>query len=735
MLLGFIVSACKTIEDGPAMNAWTASAPAQRPAPFEGRRALDGAPVLASGRGGEPTIVEGTGRFVGDPPTGSVKRSVETQDDGVTINLVNVPAAQAAKTILGDILSVRYSVDPTVEGRLTIQTPKPVSTSAALDLFQAALRSNNAALVNTRGVYRIVPADQAAVGAKLRVPGEADLSEPVGVGLQVVQLKYVAASEMRRVLEPIAPRGGIVRVDDPRNLITLSGSREEVASMMEAISLFDVDVMKGMSFALVPLKTSQPDAIAGELRTIFSSDREGPLAGMVQFLPNRRLGAVLVVSAQPKYLTRAEEWIRRLDKQAQGGEKQLFTYSVQNRRAEELVGVLQSMFANETTGRSSSTPTKNVAPPYQESNLQTASISQSGGKQGGGTGSSFGGSSAQGGIVQARFPQNAPTAASSRPNTAQLGADDGADGPRIRVVADQAKNAILIEARPDDYRRLLRVVSVLDVLPKQVLIEATIAEVTLNDDLKFGLRWALRGKHDEFDFTDAASGAVNSVFPGFSYALTASNIAASLNALSQVTDVNIISSPSLTVMDNRSAVLQIGDQVPITTQSAVSVLGVGTPIVNSISYRDTGVILALTPQINESGRVMLDVEQEVSSVANTTSSTIDSPTIRQRRIRTSVALNNGEALVLGGLMQDSKTVSRTQVPIFGDLPLVGNAFKNKDNQVSKTELIIIIAPHVMRNVDEARRITDEFRRDMGLYARRDHARQRSLETTVKRVFD
>ena len=206
-----------------------------------------------------------------------------------------MPAPQAAKTILGDILAVKYTVDPGIEGKITIQTPKPVARSAVIDLFQAALRSNNAALVNRNGSYRIVPADQAIVGASIQTDDSPNSGEVIGSGLQVVQLKYVAASEMRRALESIAPHGGIVRTDDARNLITLNGNRQDIASMMEAIALFDIDTMKGMSFALVPVKTSQPDAIAGELKTVFASDRDGPMAGMVQFLPNKRLGAILVI--------------------------------------------------------------------------------------------------------------------------------------------------------------------------------------------------------------------------------------------------------------------------------------------------------------------------------------------------------------------------------------------------------------------------------------------------------
>ena len=225
------------------------------------------------------------------------------------------------------------------------------------------------------------------------------------------------------------------------------------------------------------------------------------------------------------------------------------------------------------------------------------------------------------------------------------------------------------------------------------------------------------------------------MFPGFSYVLTAAHIAGTLNALNDITTVRMISSPSLTVMDNRTAYLQIGDEVPITTQSAVSVLTVGAPVVNSVSYKDTGIILKITPRINASGRVLLDLQQEVSSVVPTTTSGIDSPTIRQRRIKTSVVVNNGEGLALGGLIQNGDNGLQKQVPILGSIPILGGVFRNKDDNLSKTELLIFITPMVMRTVAEARWLTDEFRREL----QRDFpplgTQQQQIERTIKRLVE
>jgi general secretion pathway protein D len=759
LLLG--LPGCLTLENGTATPASTDAMAngwgrMSRARPDDGKsRQAPTASTVAEKTQGETTYVEGTGRFVGDPPFRARPFSPGTNDDGVTVNLVNVPAPQAAKTILGDMLGIKYTVDPGIEGKVTIQTPNPVPKSTVIDLFQAALRANNAALVKANGQYRILSADQAAVGAAIKVSGPADFEERLGSRVQVVPLRYVAAAEIRRVLEPIVPHNSIIRTDEARHTITLSGSEEEITSMLDAISIFDVDVMKGMSFAIVPVKTSQPTAIADELKNVFGSDREGPMSGMVRFLPNKRLGAVLIISPQPRYLARAETWARKLDEHAAGSEKQFFTYAVQNRPAQELVDVLQSMFATELGANRSG---RNVAPRSQEARLQSSGSSSSGTSAGsssfgastggqafgssgggfatsGGFGSSSGFGQAQGGQSgMTRTSQSAPMSVAAETTTPASGSgDDGADGPRIKIVADDSKNAILIEATLADYRRVMKVIGTLDVVPNQVLIEATIAEITLNDDLQFGVRWALQGKKASYTFTDSAAGALSSVFPGFSYAFTGANIASSLNALNAITNVNVISAPSLTVADNKTAALQVGDQVPIITQSAESTASTGAPVVNSVSYKDTGVILTITPRINQSGRVLLDIEQEVSSVVPTTSSTLNSPTIQQRKVKTTVLVNNGEGLALGGMIQTNKTVTTNQVPIIGDLPFIGNAFKQKDNQVNKTELIIIITPHVIRNLDEARAVTDEFRRAISVSPK--GSKPRSFEENIRRTFD
>lgn len=679
---------------------------------------------------------DGSGRMIGGSLPG---QKGDDSDANVVLNLSSVPLQQAAKTVLGDMIGVNYVVDPRVDGVVSVQTTRPVTKADALELFQAALAPIGAVLVQSRGIYRIAPADQAATGAIVtgRAPGDGAIG---GNGVRVVQLKFVAATEVAHVLEPMVPKGAIVQADDARNILALKGSPGEIDSMLDTISIFDVDVMRGMSFAVVPVKTSQPEKMVDELKGIFASDKEGPLKGRVRFIPNSRLGAILVVTSQPGYLSRAQSWIRRLDAKANGAERQLHVYQVQNRPAAELAGVLQSMFSNEmkvvsSTARNVSPRSKQIsvaggdakAPDAGGSTSNTDQSGQNGFVRGGGPG---------GGDLQslARALNNEPESPLADPMEPAPSSTGSVGEPPLKIVSDETKNSLLIMANDRDYQRVLRVIQGLDVVASQVLIEAVIAEVTLNDDLQYGVQWQLaKGGTPTATFTNALTGGVAAAFPGFNYAVNAANIAATLSALNALTHVNVISTPSLMVLDNKTARLQIGDQVPITTQSATSTVTASTAIVNSITMQDTGVILSVTPRINESGRVQLQIEQEVSSVVKTTTSNIDSPTIQQRRVKTTVVVNDGEVLALGGMIQDQVSKTSSQIPLLGDLPGLGAMFSNKSNSVNKTELIILITPRVVRDGAESREVTEEYRRKMNVYMPHTSTRERTPFNTLQRM--
>jgi general secretion pathway protein D len=768
------LAACNasSVSGGPPVAEWNVA-----PVPRDVRGGSGGSSggVLPPRTAGKAIVSNGTGKLVGSGRTRS-EATEPVGDDGVTLNLVNLPISQAAKIVIGDIMGADFVVDPKIDGKVTVHTANPVRRKTALDLFQSALRVAGATVVKAGNIYKVVPNDQAAVSGEVitgdSLPPEAT---PLGETARVVQLRYVSASEMKRVLEPIAERGSIVRADDARNTLTISGSAQDLTTLMDAINMFDIDTMRGMSFAMVPVRSSDPDLLAEDLKNVFGSEREGPMGGMIRFVGNKRLASILVISPQAQYISRARAWIEKLDARAEHSEKQFFTYRVQNRPAKELMTVLASVFG------AKGGPESNVSPRFGQSSASSGSGGMFGGGSGGtssplgalsasgptgagsngagtggGGGLNSGGPSGGGGGFGAGFSgaTGSPSSVSglSVPGAGPNGQPPGPtpavsmDNDRYKVGVDDAKNALIVMATPEDYRRIRQVIETLDVLPNQIYLEATIAEVRLNDTLRFGVRWFMQAHPNLFGFSNekAASPALNSIlgdnllgagvnaaFPGFAYAYRTFNQQVTINALNGITDVNIISTPSLTVLDNREAILQVGDQIPVQTLTSVSAIG---NTFNSVSYTNTGVILKLTPHISESGRVMLEIEQEVSNVDPAFDPASTTPRIQQRRVKTQVVVNDSESLMLGGLVKNQTGISAAQIPVAGDVPIVGSLFKDKANTIDKQELIIMITPHVVRSLSEGREITEEYKRKLLDISSRAIGRNHDIEQSTRRTL-
>jgi general secretion pathway protein D len=650
----------------------------------------------------------------------------QSSTGGVTINVVEASVAEVARSVLGETMGVTYVVDPRVKGSLTLRTAQPVPKEALVEIFEQALRSEGAVMVVEGGVYKILPAE--AVGTAVAGLRSGSRGRRPGYGTEIIPLRYVSAEEIERVIKAVAPQASIVRVDPNRNLVMVAGTSLELTSIRETVSVFDVDWMRGMSFALYPVDTGDPEAIVQELDTIFANDRDSPTKGVVRFVPNRRLKSILVITSRPEYLTKASTWLKRIDMAGRATEKQVHVYHVQNRPATELSTLLQRVYTSQARATTGALPTSPAAGQVSLTGPADAPVTEpSSGSSNNGRRGFDSGVPIFSPVPLASPPSPAappPGSADAGQSGLTAGATPGASpvpgddrGAGISVIADEANNSLIITATPGEYKRIQQILTRIDIAPSQVLLEATIAEVTLNDRLKFGLRWFFRAGDSQLRLTDSAVGAVGATFPGFSYFLNVPNVQVALNALTTVTDVNVVSSPSLVVLDNKKATLQVGAEVPVATQSAVSIISPGAPIVNSVTFRSTGVILGITPRISENGRVLLEIEQEVSDVVPTTTSNIDSPTIQQRRVKTTVAVNDGESIVLAGLMQDTNTVTKKQIPLVGQLPVVGNLFKDKDDEIKRTELLIAITPQIVKDAHQMRAIASEFRDRMNFTTR------------------
>jgi general secretion pathway protein D len=432
--------------------------------------------------------------------------------------------------------------------------------------------------------------------------------------------------------------------------------------------------MAAMSFGLLPLEFVDARTAVVELTEILRLGEPG--GSRLRLVPIARLNSVVAVGPRIEDVEEARRWLAWLDQNSGAEEPRLFVHFVQNTRASELAESLNALFGD-GGGEGAAAPRQTRAP-IRDDVLEID-------------------------LTDEQDDFSAPDLG--------FGAPADAFGPTdapLRITAENQRNALLITATPRDYRRIQSAIERLDVAPLQVLLEVTIVEVTLNDNLRYGLQWFFRFG-DEGTASFGPSAVPSAVFPGFNFVFATENLRVALNALTDLTEVRIVSSPSLMVLNNETASLQVGDQVPVATQSVVAVSDPGAPIVNTIQYRDTGVILNVTPRVNNSGLVILDIEQDVSSVASTVTSGIDSPTIQQRKVTSTVAVGDGEMLALGGLISGSRALSRSGVPGLSDVPVLGGLFRSTSDNQNRTELLVLVLPKVVRGASDVRAVTAELR--------------------------
>jgi len=658
-----------------------------------------------------PTIRPGTGALINGIQRAAMTET--TADGDVTLNFSEATVREVMDAVLGQVLHANYTIDPKVQATITVQTARPISREAVLPTLESVLQANGIALVRDDGLYRVVPLAAAARSGPL--PATAPVgTPPAGYAVQIIPFKFASAGQLRKVLEPFVPTGGVLQADTARNLLIVSGTQHDIEAFSHLASVFDVDWMRGMSFGLFPLHQGNATSVALELNTIMNTTHDGPLGGVVRIVPIERINAILLVSAQQAYIQQAKDWIQRLDDGLDESAPQPYVYYVQNSRAADLAKVLGQMFGGNVrtvgpTTAPGSSMTRIALDTQPTGGMAAAGITSPAAPiAGSGAAPPANGDNHAGASPGGGDPDDGDSSPLSR-SSGDAGHGNG-DAGRPRIVADEKNNALVIMARPRDYKMIENTVKKLDILPLQVLIEATIAEVTLTNDLSYGVQWFFKNGRNAVSLSQLGTGAVSPIFPGFDYVLGGSNAQVVLQALSAVTKVNVISAPKLMVLDHQTAMLQVGDQVPIAVQQAKSVVNPDSPIVNTIELRDTGVILRVTPRVNANGVTTLEIEQEVSDVTNTTTSNIDSPTIQQRRIRSVVAVGDGQSIALGGLIRDNKTKSKSGIPLISDIPVLGNLASWTKDTSTRTELLILLTPRIIHNPDQARDVTNELQR-------------------------
>jgi general secretion pathway protein D len=575
-----------------------------------------------------------------------------------SLSFAEATLAEATGAVLGDALGLAYVIDPRVSGRITLQTPQPLGQTALLGLFETALKANGAALIVEGTTARVVPVTE-ALGLTL----DAGRGQP-GMGATLLPLQHVAAETVRQLLDGFATRPGTVRADPPRNLVILTGTAGERRSAAAAVAALDVPGLAQRALALVPLGQAEAADVAKELVLALNAQPGGPREQLVKVEALPRLNALLVAAVSADLLAEAQRWIGTLD-QGQTSQAVLRSYRVDYAAAPQVVQLLQTLF-----GLGAGTGAGGVAP----------------------------------GLTPSTSGEAAPAVAGA--------------GPRqtLRLAADEATNSVVVVADAAGHRLVVNALRELDRAPAQVLVDATIAEVTLNDRLRFGVQFFFEsagidglGQSGRGGFGLGPGFDANGSFPGFNFLMeNGTDARVALEALSAVTDVEVVSMPTVMVLENQEASLRVGDQVPVVTRQATSVQDPNAPLVNSVEFKDTGVFLSVTPRVASTNLITLQVTQEVSNVSASANTGDLTPTISRREITSTVAAPSGQTLVLGGLIGDERTVSRTGVPVLSDLPLIGQLFGVSENRAERTELLVFITARVLPDPDANAAVTREL---------------------------
>jgi general secretion pathway protein D len=674
------------------------------------------------------------------------KGSPASPGGDISLDFADTDIREVVAQILGNMLKVNYTIDPGVHGSVTLRTVAPLSRTQLLPTLESLLAQNGAAVVQSGDLYRVVPANQAAAASG--TDGTA--------GTVVVQLHYAGAEDLAKVLQPYVGEGGKIVADAGRNAVLISGDPMARATLLSLVQTFDTDVLGRQSYALLPVSAGDVKDFATALQDALRGQSGGALAGMVRVLPLARINAVLVVSPQSHYIDQVRRVYALIDRARQQTLRSWHVYYLQNSHAEDIAYVLQQAF---TPGNVTAQPTSTQAGAQRMANAVGGLGNRfgAGGAQGGfagggggfnaGLGGQLGGGLGAGGLGGGALaaaapgaaatgtaapvqptPQQQPPAAGTNPLLGPLeGGGTEANADMLRIIPDDQNNAVLLYGTQREVGTIEAMLHKIDILPLQVRIDAVIAEVALNDNLQYGTQFFFQsGGLNSVLSNSAQSNAppnpnltpgqvrLNMNFPGFfigGHGFGGAPFA--INALQAITQVNVLSSPELLVLDNQPARLQVGNVVPYLSQSSQSTVSANAPIVNSVNYQQTGVVMEVTPRVNSGGLVTLDIQQDVSEVSGiVTTPGLNSPTFNDRNVSSRVVVQDGQTIGLAGLIRDNANINNQGIPWLKDVPLLGFLAGTQNNTRQRTELLILITPHVMHDQRDALSLTEDLREQL-----------------------
>lgn len=611
-----------------------------------------------------------------------------------SLNFDDADLGEVAKVILNDILGQNYVLSPKVVGKVTLQTTHALSREELLPTLEMVLSMNNAALVKDGPIYHIEPLNDALYSANFSSSRQGKF----GYQVRVIPVRNVAVDNVAELIKPLLPEKTLLSLDKQRNLMVVSGAADELARVVDMVNTFDIDILKGRSFGLFSLAHVDAETLIKELDEVFYKKAKGEEGEFFRFIPIERLNAILAISHQSHYLRDIEQWIMRLDRANAANGGGVNVYKVQHVDAVDLAATLNDIFGNASSTASSRHDKSTKLAGDKKAGELTNKVSDNK--------SAF--------DTKKTRPQRNVSSGNSEAKIANIG--------DVRIVADEANNSLIIVATAQEYDIIRPILNQLDVMPLQVLVDATIVEVTLTDNLKYGIQWYFNHSNggqnilQSNDLGALAAGAATGGF-GYSFLSKSGDIKAVLNAQASDNNVNVISSPSLMVLNNQEASIQVGKEISLMTGSLGSLNsvnntnGASNNVFSQQQQRKTGVKLKIKPRVNANGLVTMEVTQSVEDPgaipANGTN-----PSILTREINSSVAVQSGETIVLGGLIKDNNTDDNNGVPLLHDIPVLGTLFGSKTKSQDKTELVVLITPRVVKSRQDAGLITDEFKRKL-----------------------
>ena len=683
-------------------------------------------PVMPSAPPGPvppPMVSSPTGSLpIGPPSPGAPALAVRPPEPGknsrFVLNFDNADIFEVIR-VMAEMMNINYIVDPRVKGVVNIRTSGQISTKDIFPIFQAILKMNGATAVQKGIIYEIVPFGDAKKLYSVPTAGRESGKEPNGekFTIQIIALKYVAAAEVSKMIKPFLSDGADIIEHPQINILILGDLASNIKKTMDIIDLFDVDIFSDMRVRIYPVLNSYCDDVAKEMERIFSSLEVSVKSGRgvgITFTPIIRINSLLVVSSIPGIFDKVEKWLKELDRvPGEGTRLSTFVYYVQNGKAKDLSDVLKQVYTPSvaaatrtgTTTTPTTTPTTTLPPSQQRITTPSATPVT---------------------------PGISSSLAVPAPGAEAKGVLEG----QINIVVDEVTNSLIIRAYQRDYRTIMETIKKLDIYPKQVLIEVLLAEVTLNDSTKFGLEFSTftdsftKGAYTyNYTIGMGGTGTPANFTSGLRYAITsAGRLAAAVNASASQDRLRVISSPHVMASNNKEARIQIGSSQPILTNTYTTT-ATGTPgvVEGTIEYKDIGIILTVTPRISDAKLVTLDLSVESSTVGTTALGNLTSvPVFGKKTAKTTLSIIEGQTIVIGGLIQDSKDTIKTGLPFLSRIPILGALFGYHDYEVSKTETVIFLTPHVIGEMEDSNRITEEFREKLwGV--------QRELENLKKEV--